>query len=110
MRAADKLWIHELLLSAIELLHKKHSLPPSSTPNNVGSSRAPGEQKAAQSHSEFPRKWNLSCGVFSAKVQETHTCRKVRLRFVCTFEEAVKCGYTLPVISVLSSPTVACSY
>ena len=87
--------IHELLFSAMELFHKEHSLPSSSTPHNVGSPRASGEQKTAQSASECPRKWNISCSVFSAKVQETHAWRNVRIRFVCTFREAVKYGYTL---------------
>ena len=103
-------WIHEFLLSAMELFHKKHSLPLSSMLHNVGSSRASGEQNSEQSASECPRKWNLSCGVFSAKVQETQAWRKVSLRFVPTFGEAVKGGYTLPVTDVLFSPTVACSW
>ena len=76
MRGAGIPWIHELLLSAMELFHKKHSLPSSSSPHNVGSSRASGLLKTAQSASECPR--NLNCGVFSAKVQETHAWRNAR--------------------------------
>ena len=75
--AAGMPWIHELLLSAIELFHKKHSLPSSSTPHNVGSSRASGEQNSEHSASECPRKWNLTYGVISAKVQEMHAWRKL---------------------------------
>ena len=75
----------------------------------VGSSRASGKQTSEQSTSECPQKWNLSCGVFSAKVQETHAWRKVWLRFLCTFREAVKRGYSFLVIGALFLPTVACS-
>ena len=70
--------------------------------------RASGEQNPEQSASECPRKRNLSRGVFSGKVEAKHAWRKVRLRFVCTFGEAVKCGYTLPVVGVLFLPIVAC--
>ena len=63
--------IYELLLSAMKQFHKKHSLPSSSTPHNVGSSRASGEQNSEQAASEYPRKWDLSCVVFFVKVQET---------------------------------------
>ena len=95
MRGAGIPCIHELLLSAMELFHKKHSFPSSLTPHNVGSPRASGEKKTAQSASECPRKWNLNWSVFSAKEQQTHARRNVRHRFVCTFGEAVKYGYTL---------------
>ena len=71
MRATGIPWIHELLLSAMELFHQKRSLPSSSTPHNVGSSRASGEQNSEQAASEYPRKWDLSCVVFFVKVQET---------------------------------------
>ena len=95
MRGTGESWIHELLLSAIELFHKKRSLLSSSTTHNVESSRASGEQETAQSAvSECPTKRSLNWGVFSAKVQETNAWRNARLRFVCTLGEAVKCGYT----------------
>ena len=90
MRGTDLPWIHELLLSAMELFHKKHSLPSSSRPHNAGSFRASGEQNSAQSASECARKWNLSCGAVTAKVQEAHAWRTVRLLFVSTFGEVNK--------------------
>ena len=96
MRGAGIPCIHELLLSVMELFHKKHSVPSSSTPHNVGSFRASAEQKTAQSAFECPRKWKLNFGVFFVKVQETHASRNVTHRFVCTFRDSVKYyGYTL---------------
>ena len=87
--------MHEFLVPAMDLLHKKHSLPSSSTPRNVGSSRASGEKETAQPASECPRDLNLKCCVSSAKVQETHAWRNLSRRFVCFFGDAVKYGYTL---------------
>ena len=109
MRGTDLPWIHELLLSAMELFHKKHSLPSSSTPHDVGSYRASGEQNSAQSVSECARKWNLSCGAVTAKVQEAHAWPTFRVRFVSTFGEAIHCGHFLPAIGVKVTLTAVCS-
>ena len=59
MRGTDLPWIHELLLSAMELFHKNDSSPSSSTSHNVRSPRASGDQNSAQCASECARKCNL---------------------------------------------------
>ena len=109
MRGTGIPWIYELLLSAMELFHKKHSLPSSSTSHNVGSSRASGEQNSAQSPSECAGKWNLSCGAVTAKVKEAHAWHTIKVRFVSTFGEAIQCRHSLPVIGVIDALIAVCS-